>query len=285
MSNGSTISLEELRVLLPPDVFPDLVSLERYLRTDGVLSRDLAIRDGEVTLATNPDLATRRRAQRELTTARLLIAERFVGHLARQCPWLELVGISGSTAFGGAKPQDDVDFFLVTRKNRMWITLLIAMSRARILRIRSPEAPVFCFNRVTEIDDCARSFREARDPLFAREALSLKVLLGGAFHLELLRQSPWMGDHFPELYRLSTLRASPDTSDRPSRPAAHWFLANEFAFLALGPYLWLVGLVRNARLKRQGRQGARFRTVVERSFCAYESRKYEELGDAYRRTF
>lgn len=284
-SNGSTVSTEELRLLLPVGLFSTADALERFIRADPSLSDSLIIVDGEVAPRGAEELVARRREQRRLTSDRIDAANAFAARLDRHMPWLELVSISGSTAYGGAKPHDDVDFFLVTKKDRMWVTFLVALALARLERFRSRDSPVLCFNRVTERDACLQSFGDGHDPLFAREALNLRILQGHGFYHELLERAPWIEEHFPTLYDSRLHAAAPGEAETVARRAPHWFVANVVAFLGLAPYLWAVGLVRNARLDRAGRRKAHFRTVIERDFCAYESRKYDDLRDAYRRAF
>lgn len=284
-ANGSTVSTEELRLLLPADSFTTAEHLERYIRADPILSGSLVVTNGEVAPRGAETLIAQRRQQRKLTSDRVEFADEFTATLTQRMRWVELVGVSGSTAYGGAKPEDDIDFFIVTQSHRMWVTLLGALVLARLHRLRSAEGPVLCFNRVTERDACVRSFDDGHEPLFAREALNLRILHGHGFYRELLASAPWMEQHFPSLYRsrLDDDPASEGTGQVRMRP--HWSVANALAFLGLAPYLWMAGQIRNARLAKRGLRRAHFRTVIERNFCAYESRKYDELREEYRRTF
>lgn len=272
-------------MLLPTDVFASAEEVGQFLEEDETLRAEFLVIGGEVAPRGEVELIARRREQRRLTSDRLELADRFVSSLDRLCPWIELVGISGSVAYGGTKLHDDVDFFLVTQRNRMWISLFMAMGLARIERTRGRDSVVFCFNRVTEREACEYSFRGSQEPLFAREALNLRILRGHGFYAKLLRSAPWMAQSFPRLYREKVREEISSAPSARRRIEPHAFLANGAAFLILAPYLWLVGLARNARLQREGRNRARFRTVIEWSFCAYESKKYDDLREDYRRTF
>ena len=66
----------------------------------------------------------------------------FVAALFRIIPWVKLVGVSGSVAMENAKKVDDIDFFIITQKNRLWISrilllLILELSDKRRKRERS----------------------------------------------------------------------------------------------------------------------------------------------------
>ncbi len=283
--NASSISLIELLDLLPPGVFLSADHLRSYISADEHLSRRLSAVGTEVTLRGQESLAAERSVQRDLARDRLASAEGFLGGLAHLCPWIEVAGVSGSTAYSGAKPTDDIDFFLVTRRRRLWITLFVALALGRIARSGPEERSVYCFNRLMELPSCERTFREKRDPLFAREALSVRVLHGHTLYAELLRSAPWMSDHFPRLYasRMAAFDDPESAQTTSEQPAGD--ILNAAMFLILAPYLVLVGLVRNRRLRREGRDKECFRVVVKPDFCATESVLFDELRDEYRKVF
>jgi len=232
------------------------------------------------------ELARDRIAQIELTAQRLQLAKSFSEQLMKACPWIRLAAISGSTAYATSRPQDDIDFFLVTRGKRLWVTLLIAMILARFRRLKNPTSPQLCFNRISEERECREEFRSVRDPLFAREALNLRVLAGQSHYRDLLSVAPWMGDVFPRLYsRLAVRDRSIQTNEVTFTARRHWWIANAIAFAILAPYLMMVGSVRNHRLLRHGAEQARFQTILRRGFFAYESNKYELLRDRYSKVF
>jgi hypothetical protein len=283
-AHGSSISSAETLLLLPSGTFECIEELESFVETDPTLSGQLLVHGGQIVLRNAGNFGVRA-SQLNLSDRRGQLAQSFTDRFAARCPWIRFVGISGSTAYAAAKPSDDIDFFIVTQRNRLWITLLVGMTAARIHRVKHPAWPVLCLNRILEEDVCRDEFRKAQDALFAREALSLRVLEGVTFYRELVESAPWMKRIFPELYRKVT------TLDEGRSQAARrdggllWSFANVAAFTVLATYLPIVGLWRNRRLVRQGNLTARYRTIIERGFFAYESRKYENLRQTYREVF
>ena len=283
--HGSSISSAELLVLLPEGVFDSSADLESFVKGDASLGHELKVLDGQITLRGFERLAGRRPGQIRLSEQRALTAQAFSDRLMIACPWIRVVAISGSTAYAGSKSQDDVDFYLVTGRNRLWITLLFAMISARFHRRKSPDSPQFCFNRILEENECRDAFRSKKDPLFAREALNLRILQGGDYFRELLSSATWMERLFPGLFRQAL---GPAIVRKPNVEKADrrvWSIVNEVAFAGLAPYLTIVGIWRNHRLLRAGRVDARFRTITRRGFFAYESKKYDLLRDTYSKVF
>jgi hypothetical protein len=284
-ANGSPISIDELRTLLPPESVSSSNALENFLENDRVLSKDLVTSRGEVAPRGSSTLLGRRRELQSVARNRLRLAKEFAVALRGRCTGIEMIGVSGSTAYDASKDADDIDFFLVTSIGRLWSSLLLSMILAKIQRLRDPEAPVFCFNRVLDIRECTAEFNQSRDPFVAREALSLQVVFGNEVYQALLRGSPWMAEPFPTLYQ-SRRATTEETNNSYPTPKGESRGLIEFAALAiLGPYLWMAGLRRNRWLRKQNRANECFRTVIRKSMCAFESNLYEDLRQAYGRAF
>src|SRR5437879_6003997 len=281
-ANGSTISLNELRLLMPENRFSTDNVLKDFLDVDERLSGLLTETQGEITVRGREDLVEARKSQRRLARARIVQADEFLHTLSRICPWIELAGISGSTAYAGSKPEDDIDFFLVAKKRRVWISLLLAMVIARLERLRSSNPPMYCFNRIVERSNCERTFRESREPLLAREVLNLVVLRGSRLYGRLLTSAPWIESMFPRLFA-ARLGEAGSTDDEP-RDKAHSVgtIANAVAFLVLGPYLLLAGMVRHVRLRKSRRGRECYNTLIQPARYATASILYNDPRSDYR---
>jgi len=271
--------------LLPRGSFVSPESLESFVTHDPGLREELVVSWGEIALKGSENLARKHVEQLRLTERRVSLARSLSTRLESMCPWIRLVAISGSTAYRRTRPLDDIDFFIVTRRNRLWITLLVAMLTAKGLRSRNRDSPVFCLNRILDDDECLGAFRSAQDPLFVREALSLRILGGGEYFRELLCSGSWMEHPFPELFRQAISAIELPDRSSSSSGSRLWGILNWAAFAALAPYLEIAGLWRNSRLQRAGNPDAQFRTVIRRGFFAYESRKYDLLRETYRGAF
>lgn len=284
-AHDSSISTDELFLLLPKAAFSSEPELQAYICSDPILRDEISVHRSEIAPKGSEELARRRGDRISLFARRSELAQSFSDRLTEMCPWVRLVGISGSTAYRGPKLRDDIDFFIVTSRDRVWITLLIAMLAARIWRKGSLDSTVLCFNRIIEEDDCRDAFGSMQDPLFAREALSLNILFGREYYRNLLSASSWMERLFPALFH-EAIRPSSMNGERNDHRPRHWeSVLNGVSVLVLAPYLRIMGYWRNIRLLRAGNRDAQFRTVIRRGFFAYESRKYDLLRDAYRQSF
>src|SRR5690242_14453768 len=76
-ANGSPISVEELRTLLPPETASSSIALEHFLAHDQVLSQDLVTNSGEVAPRDSARLLRRRRSLQILAQHRQRRAESF----------------------------------------------------------------------------------------------------------------------------------------------------------------------------------------------------------------
>ena len=71
----------------------------------------------------------------EITRKKVERISQFINLLAR-VPQIQLIGLSGSAAMNNTNEKDDVDLFIISSKNRIWIARTISLFLASILNIR-----------------------------------------------------------------------------------------------------------------------------------------------------
>ena len=273
------VPLTELADLLPPGGTMPFDELERWLRARPQLA---VIADG---WAAAPGTHPSRPAE---THARWLryneVAQELVhGPLAPLLDDIAFLGVSGSAAYGGPGPDDDLDLVLFTPPDRLWWVLVRMHVRLRRWRRATRGgAPPVCLNYGRTTSAAEREFRTAHDVLFAREALTVRPLHGGREYAALLRRSAWMREELPRLYERRVREEASATPLRSrARGGAAVRAANALAFVASALYLHLVGLVRNHRLRREGRPGAGFRTETHWGRFSVSSVKFERTRARY----
>ncbi|MBI2051647.1 hypothetical protein HYT33_02690, partial [Candidatus Roizmanbacteria bacterium] len=70
------------------------------------------------------------------TSQRKIAGVRFFIKMLSVFPQIKLVGFSGSCAMGNAKEDDDVDFFIISARGRMWTARFVANAIAFLLGIK-----------------------------------------------------------------------------------------------------------------------------------------------------
>lgn len=109
-----------------------------------------------------------------LRTANLIV------FLFKLVPWIKLVGVSGNLSMENSLKSDDIDLFVITSKNRLWISRilllgllsLIGKRRKRGDSVRKSAGKV-CVNLLLEEDKLEQS---NKDIYVAHEILQMRVL-------------------------------------------------------------------------------------------------------------
>lgn len=137
----------------------------------------------------------------EISQAKIRKAQSFIRILSL-FPQIRLIGLSGSIAMMNAKAEDDVDFFIITAKNRIWTGRFIGLSIAGALGLRRKRGEGHAPDKV-----CLNLFfdkKNLRIPLrkhnryVGHEVLQMKPILNKNKTLELfLQANQWVFQLFP----------------------------------------------------------------------------------------
>lgn len=196
-------------------------------------------------------------------------------------PSVRLVAVSGSTAYDSARRDDDVDFFCVTKKNEMWFFMVKTLLLARINRLGHRGEPSVCFSCVMDEGRAMEQFSEAKDPLFARDALTAKPLHGLEYFQGLLTRATWMKNFYPRLYssKLNGKRVRPINNDSGSSAIRR--ILNSYLFHVVGRYIRLKSNLLNRRLAKEGKMSSIFAVRMGDDHCIFESVRYRRLREMY----
>ncbi|MSU75271.1 MAG: hypothetical protein EXS55_02045 [Candidatus Magasanikbacteria bacterium] len=93
-------------------------------------------RDGFYFLTGRENLIAERQRAAEITAQKLTKAHRAVKFI-RSVPFLKAIFVCNSVGAGMAKPESDIDFFIVTEKNRIWIVRFFTNLVLRCLGLRT----------------------------------------------------------------------------------------------------------------------------------------------------
>lgn len=114
------------------------------------LSTQVFFHEGFYTLSKTRLLIQQRIKRKYISNKKYLHAKN-VGKLLSFISLVQFIGISGTVAALNAKEDDDIDFFVITKKNTLWLTrlflvILLQVLGARRRRLQKNVADTICLN-------------------------------------------------------------------------------------------------------------------------------------------
>jgi hypothetical protein len=279
-SHGSLISLQELILLLPEPTSE--AELAESISSNPALNSRFELREGfvieksdETGGGTNliDDCYGRTTAKTNMKHAL-----RFATLLRSDS--IKMIAVSGSTSYRSASLSRDLDLFFIAAAGKMWLCLTQGLILARFFRFLNRDAPQICFSCVMDEDYAESTFTSPQDPLFARDALTAKVLKGKAGYHSLLRRSGWMASLYPAAYSVAARGEALDqkVSNGPTMTAG---LLNKFLLHAVGGYIRTKSRLLNRRLLSSGQDDDLFVVRSGGDHLFHESKRYLNLKRRY----
>ena len=272
----SNLTTEELRSLLTAHSFPDL---------------NFIIKDGYLLTSHNQSLASRFERE-QVSAAKLESAASFANLLTRLVPFIRTIAVTGSVAYGSAEKWDDVDLFIITERNRLWVSTFLMLLQIRlykILGLRASHLLPFCLSYLHDEEGFSiESRRSRRNPLFARELLKAKPVAGTAKYRRILEENKWVGEFYSTPYEeaLRLLRSSfHEEAKPPAAPSGfqHFLLAwaEGISYIIVSRYLRLRAYLTNLKLRSQGNTIRAFEPNISPASCVYTSNFYRWLSSLW----
>ncbi len=236
-ANGSLLSLKDLVALTRTNLSEEQLmswwAITPELAGFYELKNGLIIERGNDYPGSSPRILDREQEKR----ARAESYAQYAREFASFCTGKEtkLIAISGSTSYHTTSAADDLDIFCITKPDHLWLFLTKSLLLARFLQIFRRSEPRICFSYAVDQNFVINEFLRARDPLFARDALTTIVVHGQEFYEELLKKSSWISNYFPRLYqqRTNTVHLEPEREKVESSPAKQAANKTEEVFVAL----------------------------------------------------
>lgn len=156
-------------------------AVEALKQQNIIFERDgvLFIRDLEASLR------ERRRWSRNL----FLRHKRYLRLISR-IPWVKYLGLTGANAFESCREQDDIDLFLITQKDRLWICYLTLALFSKALGKRG----VLCINYLVDEDNL---HLRQQDYYTAVQIMQMAPLLENGFGRRLIESNHWIFRFLP----------------------------------------------------------------------------------------
>lgn len=144
----------------------------------------------------------KRRLEREKHSEVLLRRANLVAQTFKVIPWVKLVGVSGSVSMKNAAEPDDIDFFIITEKKRLWLSRLLLLLIIDTIGIRRRKgenegdvAGKACINLLLETGSLAQS---SKNIYIAHEVLQMRVLWQReGVYQRFLEENAWAFKYLP----------------------------------------------------------------------------------------
>lgn len=204
--------------LKPSEVFKFLISDKNFSKKEIIkginefLGNFLEKKGNLYFLKGREKTVNERKAKEKISRIKLKKVKHIVKMLSF-IPTIELIGISGSLALLSAKAEDDIDLFIITSPNFLWITRLIVniillITNLKRQRLEFFHKDKFCLNMF--MSQSKLDFETFDQNLFiAREMANLRVVFdrGGIYNI-FLKSNSWTDQFLANFSRAVSIKNS-----------------------------------------------------------------------------
>lgn len=181
-----------------PISFDEIVSYSKFTKenvknalNDLVLNKTLFFNDGFYSISDKLCLVQRRKVGNK-SAKKILVKAAKVSKFISQFPFIEGVFLSGSLSKGYFGEDDDIDFFIITSSNRLWLarTLLVAYKKIFLLNSKK----YFCVNYFMSTNSLEIA---EKNRFTATEFVTLIPMSGNGVYCDLKKNNAWVLNYFP----------------------------------------------------------------------------------------
>jgi hypothetical protein len=258
----------EIMKYLPPGICIDTVddALEQLVN-EGVV-----FRIAEFYLLQNDSLLVKRRREGNMRAERLLPKAMKIGRFLAKFPYVRGVGISGSLSKMCADEKADIDFFIITRADRLWIARTF-MHVFKKLTFLTGRQHLYCMNYY--VDEKSMKL-EDQDIYTAIETATLLPVSGPAIH-DFFAANDWVSGWFADY---PNDRGNNDDMKGTSwiKTAIEWMLNNK-AGSSIDSWLMRFTASRWQKKKQKGKrneEGREMALVTDKHFARSNPGRFRE---------
>jgi len=133
-----------------------------------------------------------RRIEKENYSLKMWKQAAMITHIIKRFPFVRAVLVTGSLSKNSSDPTSDLDFMLVTAKNRLWISRTFLMLFKKIFFLNSYK--FFCINYYITEDNLVIN---ERNIFTATEIATIKATYNTELLNEFIIQNDWVREYFP----------------------------------------------------------------------------------------
>lgn len=167
-------------------------SLDVLNEIESLSKKELIFKKNNFYLLRNNDvLISRRISGNNLAEKKINSAYRMTRFISK-FPYVRAILLSGSISKGYMEEDSDVDYFIITHPNRLWVTRLLLMLFKKIFLLNSRK--VFCINYFVDTETLEI---EEKNIFTATELATLIPTYGKDLYDELYNKNSWIRDFYP----------------------------------------------------------------------------------------
>lgn len=148
-------------------------------------------------ISNNPEKVTERNANNDYAM-RCMPKARKMAKLISLFPFVQAVCISGSLSKNVMTAEGDIDFFIITTRERLWICRTLLILFKKIFLFNSHK--YFCLNYF--IDESHLQIEE-QNRYTATEIVTLKPMVGSTLYRAFMKENKWATDFYPNFQPIS----------------------------------------------------------------------------------
>lgn len=150
-------------------------------------------------LRNNPNFISRRLEGNLLAEKKLNSAYRMTKFISK-FPYVRAILLSGSISKGYMQEDSDVDYFIITHPNRLWVTRLLLMLFKKTFLLNSRK--IFCINYFVDTETLEI---EEKNIFTATELATLIPTYGKELYDELYNKNSWIREFYPNYPKRDTI--------------------------------------------------------------------------------
>ncbi|OGG14770.1 hypothetical protein A2773_04105 [Candidatus Gottesmanbacteria bacterium RIFCSPHIGHO2_01_FULL_39_10] len=166
--------------------------------------KNIQIKNGYYFLKGRDNIVSLRKQREKYSQGKLAIALK-AASLLKIIPSIRLIGITGALAMNNTKKDDDIDLFIITKKNLLWTTRFLATIILELAGLRRhPEVAIasdkICLNMFMD-EEFLEIPEKERDLFSAHEVLQMKSIMNkNNTYYKFLLANSWVKKYLPNAF-------------------------------------------------------------------------------------
>ncbi len=140
------------------------------------------------------------RKENNLRAVKYLEKAQQMSRLINKFPFVRAVFVSGSLSKDVMAKKGDIDYFIITKPGRLWVSRGLLILYKKLFLFNSHE--YFCINYLVDEDHLEI---EEKNRFTATEIITILPMLGQSYYHEFLAKNDWVKEYYPNYPKRSTV--------------------------------------------------------------------------------